>query len=70
VIYRAFVEEKLEAPKHLAREVHDQYFNPTLHDFASRTKWSLQNSFTSACKLLEPIPSFKATASFGKFFQF
>jgi hypothetical protein len=30
----------------------------------------LQNSFTSASKLLEPIPSFKATASFGKFFQF
>jgi Domain of unknown function (DUF932) len=70
VIYKAFVEEKLEAPKHLAREVHDQYFNPTLHDFAPRTKWSLQNSFTSAFKLLEPIPSFKATASFGKFFQF
>src|SRR5690242_11693263 len=28
VIYRAFVEGELEAPKHLARRVHDLYFNP------------------------------------------
>jgi hypothetical protein len=68
VIYKAFVEDELEAPKHLAREVHAQYFNPTLPDFTPRTKWSLQNSFTSAFKILEPVPSFKATASFGKFF--
>ena len=26
VIYEAFVEAKLEAPKHLARTVHDLYF--------------------------------------------
>ena len=26
VIYEAFVEGKLEAPKHLARTVHDLYF--------------------------------------------
>jgi hypothetical protein len=28
VIYEAFVEGKLEAPKHLARMVHDLYFEP------------------------------------------
>ena len=28
VIYEAFVEGKLEAPKHLARTVHDLYFEP------------------------------------------
>jgi hypothetical protein len=28
VIYEAFVEGKLEAPKHLARSVHDLYFEP------------------------------------------
>jgi hypothetical protein len=28
VIYEAFVEAKLEAPKHLARTVHDLYFEP------------------------------------------
>ena len=28
VIYEAFVEGKLEAPKHLARAVHDLYFEP------------------------------------------
>jgi hypothetical protein len=28
VIYEAFVEGKLDAPKHLARTVHDLYFEP------------------------------------------
>jgi hypothetical protein len=28
VIYQAFVEGKLEAPKHLAWTVHDLYFEP------------------------------------------
>ena len=35
VIYRAFVEEALEAPKHLARRVHDLYFNPQFEEFAA-----------------------------------
>ena len=30
VIYEAFVEARLEAPKHLARTVHDLYFEPSL----------------------------------------
>jgi hypothetical protein len=29
VIYEAFVEGRLEAPKDLARTVHDLYFEPT-----------------------------------------
>jgi len=36
VIYEAFVEGKLEAPKHLARTVHDLYFEPKYEDFGSR----------------------------------
>jgi hypothetical protein len=67
LIYEAFVEEKLEAPKHLAREVHRHYFEPEYPDFQARTKWSLANAFTSAFKILEPIPSFKATAKLGEF---
>src|SRR5579862_1238763 len=34
VIYQAFVEGELEAPKHLARRVHDLYFNPQFEEFA------------------------------------
>jgi Domain of unknown function (DUF932) len=68
VIYRAFIEDQLDAPKHLAREVHRQYFEPELPDFAPRTQWSLQNAFTGALKLLDPIPQYKATASLGEFF--
>src|ERR1019366_841455 len=69
IIYRAFIEDQLEAPKHLAREVHKHYFEPDYPEFAPRPKWSLQNGFTSAFKLLDPVPQFKATASLGEFFH-
>ena len=46
VIYEALVEGKLEAPKHLARTVHDLYFEPKYEEFKSRTIWSLSNAFT------------------------
>jgi hypothetical protein len=69
VIYEAFVEGKLEAPKHLARTVHDLYFDPKYEEFRSRTIWSLSNAFTSAFKELEPIPQFRATAKLGKFLE-
>ena len=42
VIYEAFVEGKLEAPKHLARAVHDLYFEPEYEEFHARTIWTLQ----------------------------
>jgi hypothetical protein len=35
VIYEAFVEGRLEAPKHLARTVHDLYFEPKYEEFRS-----------------------------------
>ncbi|MCL5287363.1 MAG: DUF932 domain-containing protein [Acidobacteria bacterium] len=69
VIYRAFVEGQLDAPKHLARRVHDQYFDPQVPEFAPRTLWSLSNAFTSAFKDLDPIPQFKATARLASFLE-
>jgi hypothetical protein len=66
-IYRAFIEGELEVPKHLARRVHDLYFNPQHEEFAPRTMWSLSNAFTSAFKELDPIPQFEATAKLGEF---
>ena len=65
----AFVEGKLEAPKHLARTVHDLYFAPKYEEFRPRTIWSLSNAFTSAFKELDPIPQFKATAKLGEFLE-
>jgi hypothetical protein len=44
------VEGRLEAPKHLARTVHDLYFEPNYEEFRPRTIWSLSNAFTSAFK--------------------
>src|SRR6266567_4765347 len=69
IIYRAFIEAELEAPRHLDRKVHDLYFNPTVEEFQARTMWSLSNAFTSAFKELEPIPQFKATAKLAGFLQ-
>jgi hypothetical protein len=69
VINEAFVEGRLEAPKHLARTVHDLYFEPKYEEFRSRTIWSLSNAFTSAFKELDPIPQFKATAKLGEFLE-
>jgi hypothetical protein len=68
-IYRAFIEDMLDAPKHLARAVHREYFDPAHEEFSPRTKYSLQNAFTSSFKLLDPIPQFRATASLGEFFH-
>ncbi len=69
VIYRAFVEGELEAPKHLARRVHETYFSPPFPEFAPRTMWSLSNAFTGAFTLLDPIPQFRATAKLAPFLE-
>jgi hypothetical protein len=69
LIYQAFIESELDVPKHLARPVHDLYFNPTIEEFQPRTIWSLSNAFTSAFKQLDPIPQFKATAKLGPFLE-
>jgi hypothetical protein len=69
VIYEAFVEGKLGVPKHLARTVHDLYFERQYDEFRSRTIWSLSKAFTSALKELDPIPQFKATANLGEFLE-
>jgi len=67
VIYRAFVEGDLEAPKHLARRVHDLYFNPSIAEFAPRS--SVKNSsrvkhtpsLSSGCKRFAGWYFFHAT---------
>jgi len=67
IIYEAFIESELEVPKHLARRVHDNYFDPRHDEFRPRTMWSLSNAFTSAFKELEPVPQFRATAKLGQY---
>jgi hypothetical protein len=39
---------RLDAPKDLARRVHELYFAPQHDDFQPHTMWSLSNAFTSA----------------------
>jgi Domain of unknown function (DUF932) len=69
IIYDAFIGDQLEAPKHLAKEVHRFYFDPQYEEFKPRTLWSIQNAFTSSFKELDPIPRMRATAKLGEFFN-
>lgn len=68
-IFKAFIEDRLDAPKHLAREVWKNWLIPAHEEFRPRTAYSLQNAFTSSFKLLEPVPLYKSTADLGRFFQ-
>jgi hypothetical protein len=68
-IYEAFVEGELEAPRHLARAVHHNYFEPTIEEFQARSRFSLHNAFTSAFKELDPIPLQRSTVSLARFFE-
>ena len=55
VIYEAFVEGKLEAPKHLARTVHDLYFEPLRR--AMRNGCNAECTVTQSCRSSQtPIP--------------
>ncbi len=69
IIYQAFIESELDVPKHLARRVHEFYFEPQYEEFQPRTLWSLSNAFTSAFKELDLIPQFRATAKLGGFLE-
>jgi hypothetical protein len=69
IIYEAFIQSELEVPKHLARRVHDNYFEPQYDEFRARTMWSLSNAFTSAFKGLDPVPQFRATAKLGEYLE-
>jgi hypothetical protein len=66
ILYAAFVDGKLEAPRSLLSVVHRLYFQPQ-YEFSPRTMWSLSNALTSAFKGLDPVPQFKATAKLGAF---
>ncbi len=69
IIYDAFIGDQLDAPKHLAKNVHRFYFDPRYDEFKPRTLWSIQNAFTSSFKELDPVPRMRATAKLGEFFN-
>lgn len=58
----------VDMPARLMRDVAHEYFEPQYEEFKPRNLWSLQNSFTSAFKALDPIPMYRATASLGEYF--
>ncbi len=48
VIYEAFIEGNLEAPKHLARTVHDLYFDPL--------RFAKRNGSNAGCIVTRSLP--------------
>lgn len=68
-IYEAFIEQRTDLPKHLMRPVHDLYFTPQHEEFQERNLWSLNNAFTSAIKVLDPVRQQIAAADIGQYFQ-
>jgi hypothetical protein len=61
VIYEAFVEGKLEAPKHLARTVHGLHFEPKYEDFRPDDLETIE-CIHFGVQGTGPIPQFRATA--------
>jgi hypothetical protein len=48
-IYCAFIEADLDAPKHLARKVHEIYFTPQHQEFEARTRLSSIKAIAPCC---------------------
>lgn len=67
VIYQAFIEAELDVAGRLAKQVHENYFNPKIDAFRARNMWSLSNAFTAAFKELDATPQFQATAKLAAF---
>jgi hypothetical protein len=59
VIYEAFVEGKLEAPKQ----------SPSAKSFTREQSGACPTPLTSAFKEMDPIPQFRATAKLGEFLE-
>lgn len=67
IVYDAIIGGGIDAPKHIAKFVHQHYFAPAHQEFQPRNLWSLTNAFTSAFGELDPVPQMKAAASLQPF---
>lgn len=66
LVYKAFMKFKL--PISLINTVHRELFiAPSYDEFKPLNLWSLENSFTTAFKRLQPTSQFEATAKLAKF---
>ncbi|MCU1231006.1 MAG: hypothetical protein JWO97_3890 [Acidobacteria bacterium] len=66
-IYEAFFGGAADLPKHLGQVVHTNYFKPKHPDFEPRTLWSLENAFTSALQVLEPVARLRTAGRLAPF---
>ena len=70
ITYRAFIEDELDAPKHLSATCTRIVLCAAARGLEPRTMSSLPNAFTSSLKELDdPIPQLKATAKRGAYLE-
>ena len=69
VIYCTFLEGELEAPKHLARRVHDLYSFLNLRSLPREQRGVSEMHSRLPVKELDPIPQFRATAKLAPFLE-
>ena len=69
ILYAAFVDGELQAPRSLLPAVHRLYFEPEYPEFSPRTVWSLSNAFTSAFKKLDSFRCSKRLQSWVNFWR-
>ncbi len=69
MIYEAFVEGKLEAPKRLAPAVHDLYFEPKYEEFRSWTIWSSFQCLHFGVQGTGAQPPIQGNSKMGEFLE-
>jgi hypothetical protein len=66
LVYKAFMKYKI--PISMMNTVHKELFiAPSFEEFKPLNLWSLENSFTTAFKKLQPTSQFEATSKLAKF---
>ncbi len=63
ILYSAFVDGQLDAPRSLLNEVHRLYFEPEYEEFSARTMWSLSNALPAHSRNLSQFPSLRLPPS-------
>jgi hypothetical protein len=66
-IYRAFIEGDLDVPKHLARRVHELYFNPQHAEFEPQRSGACQTRSLLHSRNWTPFPNLRRRPSWASF---
>jgi hypothetical protein len=69
ILYAAFVDGKVKAPKSLLQEVHRLYFEPQYEEFSGRTMWSLSQRIHQRLQEAGSHPAIQGHGQTGRISQ-